>query len=128
MPVTLREIGSERARAAPTHAQAVEVTGASRLLYVSGQIPVSAESRVPEGFADQARLVWAKLFAQLEAAWMELENLVKVTVFLSDRRPIADYRATRDAMLGGRRIGVTCIVCNSFDPAWLLEIEAVAAA
>jgi enamine deaminase RidA (YjgF/YER057c/UK114 family) len=106
----------------------VEVTGASRLLYVSGQIPVSAESRVPEGFADQARLVWAKLFAQLEAAWMELENLVKVTVFLSDRRPIADYRATRDAMLCGRRIGVTCIVCNSFDPAWLLEIEAVAAA
>jgi enamine deaminase RidA (YjgF/YER057c/UK114 family) len=128
MPVTLREVGSARAPAAPTYAQAVEVTEAQRLLFVSGQIPVAPDGAVLSGFADQARLVWAKLFAQLEAAWMELENPVKVTVVLSDRRPIADCRATLDAMPGGRRIGLTCIVCDSFDPAWLLEIEAVAAA
>jgi enamine deaminase RidA (YjgF/YER057c/UK114 family) len=128
MPVTLREIGSARAPAAPTYAQAVEVTGARRLLFVSGQIPVAPDGAVPAGFADQARLAWANVMAQLEAAGMGPDNLVKVTVFLSDRRYIADYRATRDAALGGRRIGLTCIVCDIFDPAWLLEIEAVAAA
>ena len=31
-------------------------------------------------------------------------------------------------VLGDRRIGLTVIVCDIFDPAWLLEIEAIAAA
>jgi enamine deaminase RidA (YjgF/YER057c/UK114 family) len=128
MTATLREIGSAEAPAAPTYAQAVEVTGISRLLFVSGQIPEDPAGAVPAAFADQARLAWTNVIAQLGAAGMGLDNLVKVTVFLSDRRHIPDYRATRDEMLAGRRIGLTCIVCDVFDPAWLLEIEAVAAA
>ena len=39
----------------------------------------------------------------LRAADMTLDNLVKVTIFLSDRKYIADYRRIRDEALGGRR-------------------------
>ena len=83
---------------------------------------------MPESFEDQARLAWANVIAQLRAADMTLDNLVKVTIFLSDRKYIADYRRTRDEALGGRRVGLTTIITGIFDEKWLLEIEAIAAA
>ena len=59
--------------------------------------PDEVDGTVPESFEDQARLAWKNVFAQLRAADMTLDNLVKVTIFLSDRKYIADYRkvATR---------------------------------
>lgn len=110
------------------YAQAVEVTGAGRTLYVSGQIPVGVDGTVPEAFVDQARLAWSNVVAQLHAADMTLDNLVKVTIFLSDRRYIPEYRQVRREFLGERRPALTCIITGIFDPVWLLEIEAIACA
>lgn len=110
------------------YAQAMEVTGATRILYVSGQIPAAADGSVPELFEDQCRLAWQNVIAQLNAAGMTLDNLVKVTIFLSDRKHIADYRRVRQEVLQGRQIGLTTIITGIFDERWLLEIEAVAAA
>ena len=124
----LREITAPDAPPAATYAQAMEVSGATRFVFVSGQIPVSTDGTVPERFEDQARLAWVNVIAQLRAAGMTLDNLVKVTIFLSDRKYIADYRRTRDEALGGRRVGLTTIITGIFDEKWLLEIEAVAAA
>jgi 2-iminobutanoate/2-iminopropanoate deaminase len=112
----------------PTYAQCVEVTGSSRLVYVSGQVPVREDGSVPSDFADQARVVWDNVRQQLAAADMTFDNLVKVTIFLSDRKYTADYRRTRDEALGGRRVGLTTIITGIFDEGWLLEVEAVAAA
>ena len=89
---------------------------------------VATDGTVPESFEDQARLAWANVIAQLRAADMDLDNLVKVTIFLSDRKYIADYRRTRDEALGGRRVGLTTIISGIFDENWLLEIEAIGAA
>lgn len=110
------------------YAQAVEITGVARTLYVSGQIPVALDGVVPEGFADQARLVWRNIEAQLRAAGMGLDDLVKVTVFLSDRRHALDNRAVRQEVLGDRKVAMTVIIAGIFDEAWLLEIEAIACA
>lgn len=110
------------------YAQAVEVTGAVRWLHVSGQIPVDRDGRVPIDFRSQARLAWANLEAQLRAADMTLDHLVKVTIFLSDRRYIDEYRAVRLEVLATRSPSLTCIITGIFDEAWLLEIEAIAAA
>jgi 2-iminobutanoate/2-iminopropanoate deaminase len=110
------------------YVQAMEVRGATRLLFVSGQIPAATDGSVPERFEEQARLVWRNLFAQLKAADMTLDNLVKVTIFLSDRKYIDDYRRVRNEVLEGRAIGLTTIITGIFDERWLLEIEAIAAA
>jgi 2-iminobutanoate/2-iminopropanoate deaminase len=110
------------------YVQGMEVSDAARILYVSGQIPTEPDGSVPESFEAQARLAWRNLVAQLRAADMTLDNLVKVTIFLSDRRYIADYRKVRDEVLQGRQIGLTTIITGIFDEKWLLEIEAVAAA
>ena len=108
--------------------QAVEVVGAKRLLFVSGQIPVRADGTLPKEFKEQARLAWANVEAQLRAAGMGLDNLVKVTIFLSDRAYNLENREVRRAVLGDRPVALTVIITGIFDPAWLLEIEAVAAA
>ena len=97
-------------------------------VYVSGQIPVTDDGTVPESFEDQARLCWANVIAQLRAADMTLDNLVKVTIFLSDRKYMADYRRVRERGAAGRQIGLTTIITGIFDEKWLLEIEAIAAA
>jgi enamine deaminase RidA (YjgF/YER057c/UK114 family) len=68
------------------------------------------------------------VIAQLRAADMTLDNLVKVTIFLSDRKYTADYRKVRQEVLQGRQIGLTTIITGIFDEKWLLEIEAIAAA
>lgn len=105
-----------------------EVTGAQRLAFVSGQIPAHADGSVPADFLAQARLAWANVEAQLRAADMTLDNLVKVTTFLSDRQYNLQNRAVRQEVLGDRTPALTVIITGIFDSAWLLEIEAIAAA
>ena len=110
------------------YAQSMEVTGASRLLFISGQIPADTEGNVPDDFESQARLCWKNVIAQLNAADMTLDNLVQVRIFLSDRKYTADYRKVRIEVLEGRQVGLTTIITGIFDEKWLIEIEAVAAA
>lgn len=110
------------------YAQAVELTGAERTLYISGQIPLTVDGDLPSGFEAQARLCWANIEAQLHAADMALDNLVKATIFLSDRKFAMPNRNVRNEVLAGREIALTVIICGIFDESWLLEIEAIAAA
>lgn len=110
-----------------TYVQAIHTSQVSELLHISGQIPVAVDGTVPGTFRAQADLVWQNIDAQLRAAGMSKQDLVKATVYLSSRDHIADYRAARDAYLAGHEIALTVIVAGIFDEAWLLEIEAVAA-
>ena len=108
--------------------QAVEVTGPSRWLYLSGQIPVAPDGSLSPDFTTQCEQVWDNVETQLTAAGMTLDNLVKVTTFLSDRRYAPENREVRVRRLAGRQPALTVIVTGIFDEAWLVEIEAVAAA
>ena len=83
---------------------------------------------LPESFGEQAELVWANIFAQLEAADMTIGNLVKVTIFLSDRKYALENRQARQNALGNHAPALTVIIAGIFDEAWLLEIEAIAEA
>lgn len=119
---------SDAPQSAGGYPQALEVTGATRTLYISGQIPATVDGEVPADFTAQAGLVWDNIAAQLRAAGMGLDNLVKVTTFLSDRKYALPNREVRNAVLAGRQVALTVVVCGIFDEKWLLEIEAVAAA
>src|SRR5688572_6726461 len=90
-------------QAAGGYSQALEISGHERLLFVSGQIPETASGDVPADFASQCRLVWSNVEAQLQAAGMSLDNLVKVTTFLSDRRHGPENSEVRQQVLGGRK-------------------------
>jgi len=111
-----------------SYAQAYLVEQPARLLFISGQVPADEQDRVPLKFEDQCRLAWKNVEAQLQAAGMTLANLVKVTVFLSDRRYRAANAAVRKEILGAHTPALTIIIARIYDEEWLLEIEAVAAA
>ncbi len=114
--------------AAGGYAQAVEVCGAERVLHVSGQVPEDADGQVPATFAGQCELVWHNVAAQLRAADMTLDHIVKVTTFLADRVHAAENGAIRRAVLGNRTPALTVIITGIYDERWLLEIEVVAMA
>ena len=119
---------SSAPRPAGGYSQALEIVGAQRLLFVSGQIPESAAGEIPADFPTQARLAWRNVLAQLEAADMSMANLVKVTVFLSSREFAMPNRVIRQEVLGSHSPALTVIIAGIFDERWLLEIEALAAA
>ncbi len=106
----------------------MEVVEATRWLYLSGQIPVAPDGSLAADFRGQCEQVWANVETQLRAAGMTLDNLVKVTTFLSDRAHALDNREVRIRVLAGRQPALTVIVTGIFDEAWMVEIEAVAAA
>lgn len=110
------------------YAQACEASGASRLLFVSGQVPADADGHVPADYRSQYRLAWANVQAQLNAAGMDFGNLVKVTIFLCDRGLIAQSAGLRREVLGEHSPALTIVIAGIYDEAWLLEIEAVAVA
>lgn len=108
------------------YAEAWLVEHPSRILFVSGQPPTDAHGHAPSGFAAQARQAWRNVEAQLRTAGMGLEHLVKVTVYLGDRRFRAENTRIRGEMLGGATPAITVIIADIFDQSWLLEIEAIA--
>jgi enamine deaminase RidA (YjgF/YER057c/UK114 family) len=96
-------------------------------LFIGGQVPLTADGVLPSGFRQQCLLAWSNVEAQLRAAGMSLDNLVKVTTFLSARNYADENRAVREEVLGARSPVLTVIITGIFDEEWLVEIEAVAA-
>ncbi|MFD2237947.1 RidA family protein [Aureimonas populi] len=108
------------------YAQAMEVSGQTRTLYISGQIPTDADGVAPPDFEAQARLAWANVGRQLAAAGMTLDNLVKATVFLAGHEHREINAKVRWEVMGDRLIALSTVIAGPYDPSWLIEIEAVA--
>jgi reactive intermediate/imine deaminase len=62
---------------------------AGNTLYVSGQVPRRADGTIPDGIEAQTRLVLDKIKNLVEEAGGTLEDVVKTTVFLTDRADFA---------------------------------------
>ena len=110
------------------YTQAIEVSGASRMLYISGQIGQRIDGTIPDDIVEQSRLAWQNLAAQIKAAGMTLDNLVKVTTILPNQQDVATAREARSKVLGDRKPASTLIVAHLANPAWKIEIEGVAVA
>jgi hypothetical protein len=59
---------------------------------------------------------------------MTISNLTKVTVFLSSREYAEANSRIRQEFLGDHNPALTVIITGIFDEAWLIEIDANAAA
>ena len=124
-----RRINAETALVPTTgYSQALEVSGHTRTLFISGQIPVAADGSVQLDFEAQCSLSWSNVEAQLKAAGMTLENVFMHWTYLADRMYTSINRAVRNEVLAGRETALTVVIAGIFDEAWLLEIEAVAMA
>jgi 2-iminobutanoate/2-iminopropanoate deaminase len=110
------------------YTQAIEVSGTARTLYISGQIGQRMDGTIPDDIVEQSRLAWQNLEAQLKAAGMTLDNLVKITTILPNGGDLAAAREARSKALGDRKPTSTLIVGGLANPAWKIEIEGIAVA
>ena len=101
----------------------IETPPNARWLHIAGQIGVA-----PEDFDGQADQCWRNIKAILAAAGMGVENLVKVTHFLTRAEDIAAYGRVRSRHLGEVRPASTLLIISALArPGLLVEVEAIAA-
>jgi enamine deaminase RidA (YjgF/YER057c/UK114 family) len=110
------------------YSHAVVTPAGARVLQVSGQVGVARDGSIATGFAAQAAQVWANIVEILKAADMGVRDLVKVNTFLVNRDDLAASRAARDGVLQGHRPASTLVFVSGLaNPAWLIEVEVIAA-
>jgi enamine deaminase RidA (YjgF/YER057c/UK114 family) len=116
------------------YSHAVEVEGARRLVFVSGQLAVAPDGSVPEGVEAQAELIFANVSKILAEAGMGMGDVVRVNAFVTAREHMAGYMRARDnamragAVGGGPPPASTLVIVSGFTrPEFLVEVEVVAA-
>ena len=114
---------------AGAYTHTVKVPAGARWLVISGQVGVDAEGRLATGVRAQSEQVFRNLLAALHAQGMGREDLVKTTVYLTDSRFIAEYRAARSSVLGDEcaPTSTLVVVAGLASPDMLVEVEAWAA-
>ena len=113
----------------PTYSQAIKVTNAQAVVFVSGQVAYDASGAVahPGDFKAQAREVLRSIVAQVEAAGGTAASIVKLNTYLTDIRHRADLGPIREEIFGKRVPASTLVgVAALAQPGWLIEVEAIA--
>jgi 2-iminobutanoate/2-iminopropanoate deaminase len=113
----------------PIYAQAVKVSGAQTILFISGQIDYDSKGGCahPGDFKAQAKGALAALKAQVEAGGGTMASIVKINTYLTDLRYRADYGQVRAEFFGPKLPATTLVGVSALAaPEFLIEIEAVA--
>jgi 2-iminobutanoate/2-iminopropanoate deaminase len=124
-PETLPKPGSR-------YSQLALATGTTQRLEIAGQVGNHADGTLAIGLAAQLDAAFANVDAALAAAAMTRTNLMKVTIYLTENTPeaVTTYRARRDLWIGTATppAATLLIVAGLANPAWLVEVDAIAAA
>jgi enamine deaminase RidA (YjgF/YER057c/UK114 family) len=113
----------------PTYSQAVKVTGAQTILFISGQVAYDAKGGAahPGDFKAQAREAFQALKAQVEAGGGTMQSIVKLNTYLTDLRHRADLVPIREEFFGKKTLASTLVGVTALaQPGWLIEVEAIA--
>jgi enamine deaminase RidA (YjgF/YER057c/UK114 family) len=113
----------------PFYSQGVEVSGASRLVLVSGQVGVTADGAVREGIEAQAQQAFENLNAVVAEAGLTPADIVKLTIYLTDPDNLGAFLGAAAASLTDDPPATTMLFVSQLSsPELLVEIEATAAA
>lgn len=99
------------------------------LLFISGQAGAGEDGRiVAGGFRCQGEQAFANLQRALEAGGSSLEDVIKVTIFVTDMGHFDDVVALRRQFFSAPYPADTIAQVQAlYDPAVMIEIEAIAA-
>ena len=100
----------------------------AQVYHLAGQTGVAPDGRIGEGIEEQAALVYQNIATILAECGMGVENLAKVTVFLSDPDHIDGWRKAQNDAFGDVTPASTLLIVSRLArPELLVEVEAVAA-
>lgn len=105
--------------------QAIRADGT---VHVAGQVALGPDGLVGEGDARaQAEQCFANIGDILAAAGGSLDDVVRLTCFLTDRADFAEYSEVKSFLFeSDPPASSTVVVAALLDPRFLLEVEAVA--
>ena len=109
---------------ASRYSQAAEHGTGARRLVISGQLGLRPDGSLAEGLEAQMEVAWDNLIAILHHAGMEVNDLVKATVYVTVPGSVGPYRTVRDRKLAGH--APACIyleIAGLARPEFLAEIE-----
>lgn len=110
------------------YSHAIEVRGDSRLLVISGLNGYLADGKtMPDSFEEQGEIIWTYLRTILQSAGMDLHNLISLRTYLADPQYDEANVRLRVKYLASHQPASTVVCCRLLDPAWKLEVEAMAA-
>jgi enamine deaminase RidA (YjgF/YER057c/UK114 family) len=110
------------------YSHTVTVPEGTELVYVSGQVGVRPDGSTPATIEEQADQVFANLVTLLQAHGLGPTSIVKLTTFMVAGHDGDAVRAARLEHLGDHRPASTAVfVSQLVDPAWFVEVDAVAA-
>ncbi|MGO6668164.1 RidA family protein [Rhizobium ruizarguesonis] len=113
--------------ASPDYIHALEIRQPSRLLFVSGTMGLDQQGMAAADLEGQLELIWSNLRAILTSADMTVDNIVRLTSYLTDGAFVEANQNARLRSLGDRAVPTTAIIVETLRDDWLVEIEIVAA-
>lgn len=115
-------------KAAPAGGHYVQATVFQEQIYISGQLPVTAEGKhtFHESFEVQARQAMKNLLAVLEAAGGNPAHLLKVTVYLVGVVHWPAFNVIYAEMLGDSKPARSVVPVPELHHGYLIEIDAIA--
>jgi enamine deaminase RidA (YjgF/YER057c/UK114 family) len=103
----------------------IELRGPERMLVLSGQVGVTPDGSVPDDTAEQFDVALANVLRNLEAASMEVGDLIKMTLYFVEPVDAERRRAILQARLGHHEPCMTLLyVAGLSAPAIKTEIDA----
>ena len=134
---SIEEVHPEPGRAAEMpYAPAIEVTGASQILFLSGatasplyhQHPhVKEEHVLPDDIEEQTHRCMASIKSILDAKGLSWRNVVKVTKYLTDMREADAMHKVMNEYFGDYRPASTLVSINNLSsPGARVELDMIA--
>jgi 2-iminobutanoate/2-iminopropanoate deaminase len=110
------------------YSHSIETLAGTRTLYLSGQLGVAPDGTTPEDIERQSELVMQNMAAVLAESGMSFDDVVKLNAYFVKVEHIPIFAAIRARHLKGARPAMTTVVVSALAaPAWLIEVDAVAA-
>ena len=111
-----------------TYSDAIETEQNMRWLFTSGTPGLETDGKLPSDITGQTEVAWKHILRILDQAGMAVEDIVKVTQYLTRVEDIAAYAAVRKRVLGGVKPAFMLLVVPQLvRPEFLLEVEIIAA-
>ena len=110
------------------YSHAIEVPADHRIIFVSGQLGITAGDVVPGDVVAQTRLCFENIGSILQDAGMRFHNIVRINAFVTGREHLAGYMEVRDEYVADPPPASTLMIVSGFAREdFLVEVEVIAA-
>jgi enamine deaminase RidA (YjgF/YER057c/UK114 family) len=105
-----------------------EVPPNARILFCNGQVGARLDGTVPDNPLEQIEVIFERIQIILAASGMTLDDVVKLTVYVTDKSILDDYFTLRARLMGDHNPPATLLIVGAFPrPGVEVEIEAAKA-